>query len=164
MTRSENLFSLIFVELKQQTTSWNANQSRIKKINFQIVFRRVRKIRKRSHLLNVALQRDHLRKAKKIINCWDFIDVTSNHRINYILDEKTNFKIEFYNHFHFFVLIQLINCRRSFFLNFSTAKINTFNIELISSIFSIFNVLKRQHYRLFEFIKFVDYEIHEKRY
>jgi hypothetical protein len=50
----------------------------MRKINSQIVFRRVRKIREKSHLSNVVFQRDHLsnlvrhlnqRKARKIIDC-----------------------------------------------------------------------------------------------
>ncbi len=127
MTRDENFLSLIFVELNQQIMSWNANQSRNEKINSQIVFCRVRKIRKESHLSNAAFQRDHLsslvrhlnqQKAKKIIDCWNFIDKTINHEINYIFDEKTNFEIESRNHFYFFVSIQLINYRRFIFFNF----------------------------------------------
>ncbi len=86
----------------------------MKKVNSQIVFRHARKIRRKSHLSNVASQRNYIlslvhhlnqRKAKKIINYGDFIDEAINHRINYIFDEKTNFEIESHNHFHVFVLI-----------------------------------------------------------
>jgi hypothetical protein len=92
----------------------------MKKAYFQIVLCRTCKLRKKSHLSNAAFQRNHLSslvhhlnqwKAKKIINYWDFIDETINHRINYILDQKTNFEIEFRNHSHRFVSAQLINYR-----------------------------------------------------
>jgi hypothetical protein len=99
----------------------------IKKTYSQIVFCRTCKLQKKSHLSNVASQRDHLSslvrhlnqwKAKKIINCWDFINEAINHRINYILDEKTNFKIEFDNHSHRFISAQSINYRCFTLLNF----------------------------------------------
>jgi apolipoprotein N-acyltransferase len=84
----------------------------MKKVNLQIFFRRARRIRKKSHLSNVAFQRNHLssfvrhlnqREARRIINCWNLIDKAINHRINYTFDEKTNSEVEFRDHFHFFV-------------------------------------------------------------
>jgi hypothetical protein len=92
----------------------------MKKANSQIVFRRVRKIRKKSHLSNAASQRNHLsslvrhlnqRKARRIINCLNLIDKKISHRISYIFDEKTSSEVEFRDHSHFFVSIQSINCR-----------------------------------------------------
>jgi hypothetical protein len=43
---------------------------KIKKANFQIVFRRTRKIRKRSHLSNAAFQRNHLSSLVRHLNQW----------------------------------------------------------------------------------------------
>jgi hypothetical protein len=89
----------------------------IKKIDFKIVFDRVCKIREKSHLSNVACQRDHLscfvrhlnqEKTWRINSRWDHkwnINKTINYWINSIFDEKTSFKIEFDNYFHVLVLI-----------------------------------------------------------
>jgi hypothetical protein len=95
-----------------------------KKVDFKIVFDRARKVRTKSHLSNVAFQRDylsclicHLNKEKtwKITFRWDFrwnISKTINRWINRAFDEKTSSRIKFNNHSYLFVSAQLINyCR-----------------------------------------------------
>ncbi len=151
----------------------------MKKVCFQIVFCRICKLREESHLSNVTFQWDHLscfvcylnqEKAKKIIffHFWN-IDKTIDYRINHILDEKTSFEIEFDNHFHVFVSTQSINCCRLIFLSNLNSEskhikheinfVHIFDIQRFKSSFRI-----TLSFRLFEFIKLVDYEMHEKRY
>ncbi len=92
----------------------------MKEIDLKIVFDRARKIRRKSHLSNVASQRDDLsclvchlnqEKTRRITFRWDIkqISKTINLRINRIFDEKTSFWIKFDNHFYLFVSVQLIN-------------------------------------------------------
>jgi hypothetical protein len=155
----KNSFSFIFVESKQSITLWNVNRSRNeKKIDLKIIFDRARKIRKKSHLSNVAFQRDflscfvchlnqektrriifheNLKQINKMINLW----------INRNFDEKQIFELNsiiiFISSSQFNQLIIVV----SFFSILSTKRINTSNIESISSTFSIFSVLKR-HFEL----------------
>jgi hypothetical protein len=111
-----------------------------------------------------------LKKTKRIIfsHFWN-IDETIDHWINHILDEITNFEIEFDNHSHVFVSIRLINwCRFIFFNNLNNEskhikhKVNLVHIFDIQRFKSSFWVMLS--FWLFEFIKFVDYKMHEKRY
>jgi hypothetical protein len=148
----------------------------MKKACFQIVFCCVCKLRKESHLLNVASQWDYLsclvcylnqEKAKKIIFChfWN-IDKTIDYRINHILDEKINFEIKFDNHSRVFVLTQSINWYRfTLFSIFNSEnkhikhRVNFVNIDLQRFKTSFRITLSS---RFFWFFKSFDYEMHEK--
>jgi hypothetical protein len=147
----------------------------MKKIDFKIIFNRVRKVRKKSHLSNVAFQRDHLscfvchlnqEKTWRIIR-WNrkwSINRTINYWINRILDEKISSEVEFDNHFHAFV--QLINrCR---FILFSIIhsesqhikyRINFVNLDFQRSEASFRATLLSW---FFWFSRSFDYEMHEK--
>jgi hypothetical protein len=160
----------------------------MKKACLQIVFCSVCKLRKESHLSNVTSQWDHLlclvcylnqEKARRIISFhfWN-IDKTIDHRFNHILsektnseafDEKTSSEIEFDNHSHVFVSAQSINyCRLILFdsLNRESQhikhRVNFVHILDIQRFRSSFRITLS--FRLFWLIKFVDYEMHEKRH
>jgi hypothetical protein len=141
----------------------------IKKACFQIVFCRICKLRKKSHLSNVTSQWNHLsclvcyvnqEKAKKILffHFWN-INKTIDHWINHIFDEKTNSEIEFDNHFHVFVSTRSSNwCRftlfntlnseskhikhRINFVNLDSQRSRTsFRVTLSSRLFNFLNLL-----------------------
>jgi hypothetical protein len=124
----KNSFSLISSNRNNRLRYETKIDHEMKKIDFKIVFDRVRKIRKKSHLSNVAFQQNYLsclvyylnQETTWRITCrWDLkwnINKIINYWINEIFDEKTNSRIKFDNHFYFFISIQLINyCRFIFF-------------------------------------------------
>jgi hypothetical protein len=102
-----------------------------------------------------------------MLHFWN-IDKTIDYRINHVLDEKTNFKIEFDNHSHAFVSVQSINrCR---FILLSTihnenqhikhrVRVNFVNLDFQRFKASFRITLSS---RFLWFSKSSDYEVHEK--
>jgi hypothetical protein len=150
----------------------------MKKTCSQIVLCRACKLRKKSHLSNVTFQWDHLsclvcymnqEKAKKIIFLffWN-IDKTIDHEISHILDEKTNFEVEFDNYSHAFVSIRSINWCRFTLLNIlkNESKHIKHQVNFVNLDFQRFKTSFRvtSSSRFLWSFKSFDHEMHEKRH
>jgi hypothetical protein len=152
----------------------------MKEIDLKIVFDRARKIRKESHLSNAASQRNHLsclvchlnqEKARRIISCWDLkqISKTISFWINRIFDEKTSSWVKFDNHSYLFVSVQSINyCCLTLFDSLNRENehiehrvnfVNAFDFQRSESSFRA-----TLSFWLLWLIRFIDYEMHEKRH
>ncbi len=135
----------------------------IKKIDLKIVFDRVRRIRKKSHLSNVAFQRDHLsclvyylNQEKTFTQCRDFdrnIVKTIDLRINQFFDEKTSFKVKFDDNSHFDSDFSINSCVA--FVLVISHWINTFFSDCVSTTSLALNSLKR-HFELRYRLSFSD--------
>jgi hypothetical protein len=150
----------------------------MKKACSQIVLCRICKLRKRSHLSNVTFQWDYLscfvchlnqEKAKKIIlfHFWN-IDKTIDHRINHIFDEKTNFEIDFDNHFHVFVFVSSRLISWCHFILFSAFNSESKHIKHRVNFVNFDSQRFRASFRItlssrfFWFFRSFDHEMHEK--